>query len=104
MKSTIGIASAIVLCLASFGVAADVKLDSDTDKEIYALGLSVARSLSVFNLNDNELQLLQAGIATAFPARRRKSISPPTARKSRSWPRRARRRSPRSRRRPPRTS
>ena len=29
MKSTIGIASAIVLCLASFGIAADVKLDSD---------------------------------------------------------------------------
>jgi FKBP-type peptidyl-prolyl cis-trans isomerase len=63
MKSTIGIASAIVLFLASFGIAADVKLDSDTDKEIYALGLSVARSLSVFNLNDKELELLEAGIA-----------------------------------------
>jgi FKBP-type peptidyl-prolyl cis-trans isomerase FkpA len=63
MKSTIGIVSALVLCLASFVVAADVKLDSDTDKEIYALGLSVARSLSVFNLNDNELQVLEAGIA-----------------------------------------
>ena len=57
------IASAIVMCLASTVLAADVKLDSDSDKEIYALGLSVARSLSVFNLNDNEMQILEAGIA-----------------------------------------
>ena len=101
MKSTIGIASAIVLCLASFGVAADVKLDSDTDKEIYALGLSVARSLSVFNLNDNELQLLEAGIADGVSG---KTPKVDLATYGRSWPRRARRRSPRSRRRPPRTT
>lgn len=57
------IASAIVMCLASTVLAADVKLDSDSDKEIYALGLSVARSLSVFNLNDKEMQILESGIA-----------------------------------------
>jgi len=44
-------------------VAADVKLESDTDKEIYALGLSVARSLSVFNLSEAEMQVLEEGLA-----------------------------------------
>jgi FKBP-type peptidyl-prolyl cis-trans isomerase FkpA len=63
MKSTIGIVVATALCLASMAVAADVKLESDTDKEIYALGLSVARSLSVFNLSEAEMQVLEEGLA-----------------------------------------
>jgi FKBP-type peptidyl-prolyl cis-trans isomerase FkpA len=63
MKSTIGIVVAAALCLASMAGAADVKLESDTDKEIYALGLSVARSLAVFNLNEAEMRVLEEGIA-----------------------------------------
>jgi FKBP-type peptidyl-prolyl cis-trans isomerase FkpA len=63
MKSTIGIVVAAALCFASMAVAADVKLESDTDKEIYALGLSVARSLSVFNLSEAEMQVLEEGLA-----------------------------------------
>jgi FKBP-type peptidyl-prolyl cis-trans isomerase FkpA len=61
MKSII--ATAIALCFASPVLAADVKLDNDDEKSIYALGLSVARSLSVFNLNEKEIQILDAGIA-----------------------------------------
>ena len=52
-----------VIALAGFVEAADVKLDSETDKEIYTLGLSVARSLSIFNLSESEMQVLQAGLA-----------------------------------------
>jgi FKBP-type peptidyl-prolyl cis-trans isomerase len=63
MKSTIGIVVATALCLASMAVATDVKLESDTDKEIYALGLSVARSLSVFNLTEAEMKVLEEGLA-----------------------------------------
>jgi FKBP-type peptidyl-prolyl cis-trans isomerase FkpA len=65
MKSSHGILVAFLLgffaCASAF--AADVKLDSDSDKEIYALGLSVARNLSIFNLNESELQTLEAGIS-----------------------------------------
>jgi FKBP-type peptidyl-prolyl cis-trans isomerase FkpA len=63
MKSTIGIVVAAALCFASMAVAAEVKLESDTDKEIYALGLSVARSLSVFNLSEAEMRVLEEGLA-----------------------------------------
>jgi FKBP-type peptidyl-prolyl cis-trans isomerase FkpA len=63
MKSTIGIVVATALWLVSTASAADVKLESDTDKEIYALGLSVARSLSVFNLSEAEMQVLEEGLA-----------------------------------------
>jgi FKBP-type peptidyl-prolyl cis-trans isomerase FkpA len=63
MKSTIGIVVATALCLASMAVATDVNLESDTDKEIYALGLSVARSLSVFNLTEAEMKVLEEGLA-----------------------------------------
>ena len=63
MKSTIGIVVGTALCLASMAVATDVNLESDTDKEIYALGLSVARSLSVFNLTAAEMKVLEEGLA-----------------------------------------
>ncbi len=63
MKATIGIAMAIALGLASVAFAGDLKLESDTDKEIYSLGLSVARNLAIFNLSEAEIQVLQAGIS-----------------------------------------
>jgi len=65
MKSSHGILLAILFGAFAVGsaFAADVKLESDSDKEIYALGLSVARNLSIFNLNEAELQALEAGIS-----------------------------------------
>jgi FKBP-type peptidyl-prolyl cis-trans isomerase FkpA len=62
MKSKIAITLATALVFVSAAFAADVKLESDTDKEIYALGLSVARSLSPFSLTEKELAVLEAGI------------------------------------------
>src|SRR5262245_5210917 len=65
MKSSYGILLAFLLvnCASPSALAADVKLESDSDKEIYALGLSVARNLSIFNLSESELQTLEAGIS-----------------------------------------
>jgi FKBP-type peptidyl-prolyl cis-trans isomerase FkpA len=65
MKSSHGILLAflLVICASPSAFAADVKLESDSDKEIYALGLSVARNLSIFNLSESELQTLEAGIS-----------------------------------------
>jgi len=65
MKSSYGILVAFLLGFfaSASAFAADAKLDSDSDKEIYALGLSVARNLSIFNLNESELQTLEAGIS-----------------------------------------
>jgi FKBP-type peptidyl-prolyl cis-trans isomerase len=65
MKSSHGILLAflLVICASPSALAADVKLESDSDKEIYALGLSVARNLSIFNLSESELQTLEAGIS-----------------------------------------
>jgi FKBP-type peptidyl-prolyl cis-trans isomerase len=54
---------AILLAFSTAAFAADVKLESDDDKTIYALGLSVARNLAVFNLNEAELQTLEAGLS-----------------------------------------
>src|SRR5262245_54916053 len=61
MRSTIAIGLVLGFVTAVF--AADVKLDTEDEKSVYALGLSVARSLTVFNLNDKEIQILDAGIA-----------------------------------------
>jgi len=65
MKSSHGIFLAFLFGALAVGsaFATDVKLESDSDKEIYALGLSVARNLSIFNLNEAELQALEAGIS-----------------------------------------
>jgi FKBP-type peptidyl-prolyl cis-trans isomerase len=54
---------AILLAFSTAAFAADAKLESDDEKTIYALGLSVARNLAVFNLNEAELKALEAGIS-----------------------------------------
>lgn len=62
MKSMNRIVLATIL-LAAPVFAADVKLETDTDKEIYTLGLSMARNLMVFNLTEAEMRVFQAGLA-----------------------------------------
>lgn len=62
MKSMNRIVLATIL-LAAPAWAADVKLETDTEKEIYMLGVSVARNLSIFNLTEVEMQFFQAGLA-----------------------------------------
>jgi FKBP-type peptidyl-prolyl cis-trans isomerase len=63
MRSRNGITLALLLGLSTAVFAADVKLESERDKTIYALGLSVAHNLSVFNLSEAEVAMLEAGIS-----------------------------------------
>lgn len=63
MKSIHRIGVLVIGAFASAAFAADVKLESDTDKEIYAIGLSLSRSLGTFNLSEAEVKVLEAGIA-----------------------------------------
>lgn len=60
MKTITGVAAALLLATSALG--ADVKLESDTDKEVYTLGISVARNLGMFNLTDDELKVFQVGL------------------------------------------
>lgn len=61
MKTITGLVAA-ALFFAGTALAADVKLDSDTDKEVYTLGISVARNLGIFNLSDDEMKVFQLGL------------------------------------------
>jgi len=63
MKSLIGILVACALLVVPCARAEDVKPENDTQQAIYALGLSIARSISVFNLSESELKLLEGGLA-----------------------------------------
>lgn len=54
--------AAALLAFAAPARAADVTLADDTQKTIYALGLSVARNLAPFSLTEAELDILEAGI------------------------------------------
>jgi FKBP-type peptidyl-prolyl cis-trans isomerase FkpA len=42
--------------------AEELKLDTEDQKTLYALGLTISRSLSPFNLSPSELELIQAGL------------------------------------------
>jgi FKBP-type peptidyl-prolyl cis-trans isomerase FkpA len=54
-----------ILILATMGnaVAEEPKLDTEDQKTLYALGLTINRSLSPFNLSPSELELVEAGLA-----------------------------------------
>ena len=62
MKTIPGFVAAALL-LATSALAADAKLETDTEKEIYTLGISVARNLGIFNLSDDEFKVFQLGLA-----------------------------------------
>ena len=54
----------IVLILATaVNAAADPTLETEEQKTLYALGLTINRSLSPFNLSLSELELVEAGLA-----------------------------------------
>jgi FKBP-type peptidyl-prolyl cis-trans isomerase len=62
MKSLIG-SAILAAALAAPAVAQDVKLETDEQKTIYALGLSLAGSLASYDLSAAELDLLKAGLS-----------------------------------------
>jgi FKBP-type peptidyl-prolyl cis-trans isomerase FkpA/FKBP-type peptidyl-prolyl cis-trans isomerase FklB len=54
---------ALLLGGASIVVAAEPELQNDDQKTLYAIGVAVSRSLGPFNLTDQELELVMAGVA-----------------------------------------
>jgi FKBP-type peptidyl-prolyl cis-trans isomerase len=61
MKSVIG-TLVLAAALAAPAFAQDVKLETDEQKTIYALGLSLAGSLASYDLTAAELEVLKAGL------------------------------------------
>jgi FKBP-type peptidyl-prolyl cis-trans isomerase len=61
MKSVIG-TLILAAALAAPSFAQDVKLETDEQKTIYALGLSLAGSLASYDLSPAELETLKAGL------------------------------------------
>jgi FKBP-type peptidyl-prolyl cis-trans isomerase FkpA len=53
----------LILATAGNAVAGEPKLETDDQKTLYALGLTINRSLSPFNLSPSELELVEAGLA-----------------------------------------
>src|SRR5262249_5235987 len=51
----------VVLALAPAARAADVKLDTEDQKTLYAIGLLLSQNLSTFNLTQSELETVEAG-------------------------------------------
>lgn len=54
---------ALLLGGASIVAAAEPELQNDEQKTLYAIGVAVSRSLGPFNLTDQELELVMAGLA-----------------------------------------
>jgi FKBP-type peptidyl-prolyl cis-trans isomerase FkpA len=54
---------ALLLGGASIVAAAEPELQNDDQKTLYAIGVAVSRSLGPFNLTDQELELVMAGLA-----------------------------------------
>jgi FKBP-type peptidyl-prolyl cis-trans isomerase FkpA len=68
------LASLALLLAVTVGAAsaAPVKLDTDDQKTLYALGLALSQNLTVFNLTEAELEMVKAGLAdgaTGKPAK-----------------------------------
>lgn len=57
------VAGAAVLFAAQVAAAADVKLDTDDQKTLYALGVALSRNLGPFNLSAEELTIVEAGLS-----------------------------------------
>jgi FKBP-type peptidyl-prolyl cis-trans isomerase FkpA len=63
MRTLVIWSTILILATAVDAVAAEPKLETDDQKALYALGLTINRSLSPFNLSPSELELVEAGLA-----------------------------------------
>ncbi len=61
-----------VFTLAAAAPAADVKLDTEDQKTLYALGLALSRNLASFNLTQEELATVEAGMTDGLFAKEKK--------------------------------
>ena len=66
--------AALVVALAATPAAraADVKLDTEDQKTLYALGLALSRNLAPFNLTTEELATVEAGMSDGLFAKEKK--------------------------------
>jgi FKBP-type peptidyl-prolyl cis-trans isomerase FkpA len=62
----------VALALIPAAHAADVKLDTEDQKTLYALGLALSRNLSTFNLTPDELAAVEAGMRDGLFAKEKK--------------------------------
>jgi FKBP-type peptidyl-prolyl cis-trans isomerase FkpA/FKBP-type peptidyl-prolyl cis-trans isomerase FklB len=52
----------LVLAVVTLAGAASVKLDTDDQKTLYALGLALSQNLKLFNLSEAEMEFVKAGL------------------------------------------
>lgn len=60
----------LVACSTAFAADQPAKVTPEEQKTLYAIGLTVARSLSVFNLSPAELEVVQQGITDAYSGKK----------------------------------
>ena len=64
-----GLIIAILITMLTIPAFAD-ELKTEDQKSLYAVGLVVARQLSVFNLNPNELEIVKQGLTDGFSGKK----------------------------------
>src|SRR5262249_36236101 len=69
---TLTAALLVTLALAPAARGADVKLDTEDQKTLYALGLALSRNLGTFNLTPEELTTVEAGISDGLFSKEKK--------------------------------
>jgi len=62
----------VALAVTPAARAADVKLDTEDQKTLYALGLALSRNLAPFNLTTEELATVEAGMSDGLFAKEKK--------------------------------
>ncbi|PYN51000.1 MAG: peptidylprolyl isomerase [Candidatus Rokuibacteriota bacterium] len=63
MRTLVILATVLILATAVNAAADGPKLETEEQKTLYALGLTINRSLSPLNLSPSELELVEAGLA-----------------------------------------
>ena len=63
MRTIVIWSTVLILATAVNAMADEPKLETEEQKTLYALGLTINRSLSPFNLSSAELELVEAGLA-----------------------------------------
>src|SRR4030095_5224312 len=63
MRTLVILSTVLILTTSVHGAADGPTLETEQQKTLYALGLTINRSLSPFNLSPSELELVEAGLA-----------------------------------------
>ncbi len=71
---TVAAALLVALALAPAARAADVKLETEDQKTLYALGLALSRNLAAFSLTPAELQSIEAGMNDGLFSKEEKKV------------------------------